>query len=187
MPPPSEVTQLLINWREGDEEALGRLMPLVYTQLQQLAHARLRDEQADHTLNATALVHEVYLKLINAEQVQIEGRVHFLVMASRMMRNILVDYGRKKRAGKRGGGHQKVDFNEDLLAKADLSVEEILDLDDALTRLAQIDPRQSQILEHRYFGGLTAEESAAALGVSRATIQREVRKARAWLSLQWSS
>ncbi len=187
MPPPSEITQLLINWREGDEEALGRLIPLVYTQLQQLAHARLRDEQAGQTLNATALVHEVYLKLVNADQVQVEGRVHFLVMASRLMRHILVDYGRKKRAGKRGGGQQKVEFNEDILARAELSVETVLDLDDALTRLAQIDPRQSQILEHRYFGGLTADESAMALGVSRATIQREVRKARAWLSLQWDT
>ena len=185
MSPPSEVTQLLINWREGDEEALDRLLPLVYTQLQQLAHARLRDEQADHTLNATALVHEVYLRLVQAEQVQLEGRVHFLAMASRLMRHILVDYGRKKRAGKRGGGQQKVEWNEDLLAGADLSVGTMLDLDDALTRLAQIDARQSQILEHRYFGGLTADESAMALGVSRATIQREVRKARAWLSLQW--
>ena len=185
MQPPSEVTQLLINWREGDEEALGRLMPLVYTQLHQLAHARLRDEQADHTLNATALVHEVYLKLVKAQQVQLEGRVHFLVMASRLMRHILVDYGRKKRAGKRGGGQQKVTLNEELLNRPELSVETVLDLDDALTRLAQIDERQSQILEHRFFGGLTAEESAAALGVSRATIQREVRKARAWLSLQW--
>jgi len=185
MPLPSEVTQLLINWREGDEEALDRLMPLVYTQLQQLAHARLRDEEADHTLNATALVHEVYLRLVQTEQVQVEGRVHFLVMASRLMRHILVDYGRKKRAAKRGGGQQKVALNEEILGAPELSAEAVLDLDDALTRLAQIDPRQSQILEHRYFGGLTADESALALGVSRATIQREMRKARAWLSLQW--
>jgi len=113
--------------------------------------------------------------------------VHFLAMASRLMRHILVDYGRKKRAGKRGDGQQKVAWNEDLMAGADLSVETVLDLDDALTRLAQIDARQSQILEHRYFGGLTADESAVALGVSRATIQREVRKARAWLSLQWDT
>ncbi len=184
MPPQADITRLLMNWSGGEREALDRLMPLVYTQLRQMAHARLREERAEHTLNTTALVHEAYLKLVDISQVQWQDRAHFLAMASRLMRRILVDYWRKKKAYKRGGDQHRVIIDEQLLAGSG-DPDTVLDLDDALSRLEKLSPRQSQAVEQRYFGGLTAEESAQVLGVSRATVERDLRAARAWLAREW--
>ncbi len=175
------VTQLLLHWGDGDEQALGRLLPLVYEQLKQLAHARLAGERADHTLNTTALVHEAYLKLVDINQVQWQDRTHFLAMASRQMRRILVDYARERKAAKRGGVQYKVKLDEErLLPEAQIEI--VLELDDTLKRLEELNPRRSQAVEHRYFGGMTVEETAAALGVSRATAERDLKFARAWLA-----
>ena len=180
----ADITQLLLNWSGGNRDALDRLMPLVYTQLRQLAHARLREERADHTLNTTDLVHEAYVKLVDINQVQWHDRAHFLAMASRLMRRILVDYWRKKKDHKRGGEQQRVDFEEALLMP-EARPETVLDLDDALKRLEQLSPRQSQAVECRYFGGMTSEETAEVLGISRATVERDLRAARAWLARGW--
>ena len=175
------VTQLLLHWGDGDEQALGRLLPLVYEQLKQLAHARLAGERADHTLNTTALVHEAYLKLVDINQVQWKDRTHFLAMASRQMRRILVDYARERKAAKRGGVQYKVVLDEERFLP-EAQVEIVLELDEALKRLEERNPRRSQAVAYRYFGGLTVEETAAALGISRATAERDLKFARAWLS-----
>jgi len=175
------VTQLLLHWGDGDERALDRLLPLVYEQLRQLAHARLAGERADHTLNTTALVHEAYLKLVDINQVQWKDRTHFLAMASRQMRRILVDYARERKAAKRGGVQYKVVLDEERFLP-EAQVEIVLELDEALKRLEERNPRQSQAVAYRYFGGLTVEETAAALGISRATAERDLKFARAWLS-----
>ena len=175
------VTQLLLHWGDGDEQALDRLLPLVYEQLKQLAHARLAGERADHTLNTTALVHEAYLNLVDINQVQWKDRTHFLAMASRQMRRILVDYARERKAAKRGGVQYKVVLDEERFLP-EAQVEIVLELDEALKRLEERNPRRSQAVEHRYFGGLTVEETAAALGISRATAERDLKFARAWLS-----
>ena len=177
----ADITKLLLNWSGGDREALDELMPLVYTQLRQMAHARLREQTPDHTLNTTALVHEAYIKLIDTNQVQWHDRAHFLAAASRLMRHILVDYWRKQKAFKRGGGQQRVDLDEALLLP-EAQAEAVLEMDEALKRLEALNPRQSQVVEHRYFGGLTAEESAQVLNISRATVERDMKAARAWLA-----
>ena len=182
----ADITRLLINWSGGERDALDRLMPLVYTQLRQMAHARLQQERLDHTLNTTALVHEAYIKLVDINEVQWQDRAHFLAMASRLMRRILVDYWRKKKASKRGGDQHRMSLDEDLLLPAG-DPDTVLDLDDALSRLEKLSPRQSQAVEHRYFGGLSAEESAEVLGVSRATVERDLRAARAWLAREWGN
>ncbi len=181
MPYEADITQLLLNWSGGDREALDRLMPLVYTQLRQMAHARLREQSPDHTLNTTALVHEAYIKLIDTNQVQWQDRAHFLAAASRLMRHILVDYWRRQKAYKRGGKQQRVDLDEALMLP-EAQAEAVLEIDEALKGLEQLNPRQSQVVEHRYFGGLTAEESARVLDVSRATVERDLKAARAWLA-----
>ncbi|MCH8959991.1 MAG: sigma-70 family RNA polymerase sigma factor [Bacteroidetes bacterium] len=181
MPHEADITQLLLNWSGGDREALDRLMPLVYTQLRQMAHARLREQSPDHTLNTTALVHEAYIKLIDTNQVQWHDRAHFLAAASRLMRHILVDYWRRQKAYKRGGEQQRVDLDEALMLP-EAQAEAVLEMDEALKRLEALNPRQSQVVEHRYFGGLTAEESARVLDVSRATVERDLKAARAWLA-----
>ncbi len=184
MPSQADITRLLVNWSGGEREALDRLLPLVYSQLRQMAHARLREERIDHTLNTTALVHEAYIKLVNINEVQWQDRAHFLAMASRLMRRILVDYWRKKKAHKRGGDHQRMSLDEDLIIPTG-DPDTVLDLDDALSRLEKLNPRQAEAVEHRYFGGLSAEESAQVLGVSRATVERDLRAARAWLAREW--
>ena len=184
MPPPAEITRLLLNWSGGQRDALDQLIPLVYSQLRQMAHARLREERAGHTLNTTALVHEAYAKLVDINQVQWHDRAHFLAMASRLMRRILVDYWRKKKAYKRGGEYQHVELDEALMMP-ETRPETVLDLDDALKRLDQFSPRQSEVIEHRYFGGMTSEETAEVLGISRATVERDLRAARAWLAREW--
>lgn len=181
MPSTTEVTQLLRAYSGGDQAALDALMPLVYDHLRRLAHVRLRAERPDHTLNTTALVHEAYLKLVHINQVAWQDRAHFLAIASRVMRRVLIDYARQRRAQKRGGGQQKVALDEDVLI-SDTYAESLVDLDEALQRLALMSPRQSQVLEFRYFGGLKLEETATALGVGLTTVKSDLRFARAWLA-----
>jgi RNA polymerase sigma factor (TIGR02999 family) len=178
----SDITDLLRRWGEGDAGALDQLFPLVYDRMRQLAHQRLRDE-ADGSLNTTALVHEAYLKLVDTQRVEVRDRGHFLGLASRVMRHLLVDRARARNAAKRGAGEVPVPL-DDAPWLGDEDREMVAELDEALKRLEAIDERRSRILEQRYFGGLTLEETAEALGVSLATVKRELRSARAWLALE---
>jgi RNA polymerase sigma factor (TIGR02999 family) len=180
----SEITLLLRKVGGGDRKALGELVPLLYERLRLLAHHRLMRERADHTLNTTALVHEAYLELVDIDHADWRDRAHFLAAASRVMRHILVDYARQRNAQKRGGGRVRVELEEDALQLSAEYAEAVEDLHDALTRLEAISPVQSQLLEQKYFGGLTLEECAEATGVSRATVARELKLARAWLACE---
>jgi RNA polymerase sigma factor (TIGR02999 family) len=179
----ADVTQMLIRWSEGDEGALGELLPLLYDRLRAMAHARLRGERSDHTLGTTALVHEAYLRLVDIDRVDWQDRSHFLAVASTAMRRILVDYARRRRTQKRGGTAEAVPLNEQLIP--DEKVETVLDLNDALEQLARAHQRPSKALELYYFGGLTLEETGAALGTSAATAMRDLRFAKAWLAQTW--
>ena len=181
--PASEVTGLLQRWSSGDQSARDRLVPLVYQRLRELAHQRLRGESAENSLNTTGLVHEAYLRLVDLPQVDVPDRAHFLALASEVMRSLLVDRARARLAAKRGGGIAPLELDE-MLWVSDENMEGVTELDDALTRLSAVSPRQGQLLQHRYFGGLSLEESAAAIGVSLATAKRELRCARAWLALE---
>jgi RNA polymerase sigma factor (TIGR02999 family) len=183
MPPSHEVTQLLLNWSRGDPESLERLIPLVYEELHRLAHSCLRRERPGHTLQATALVHEAYLRLVDQSQVQWQNRAHFLAIAANLMRKILINYARDRKRYKRGGGGQKLSL-EDVHAVSKEPGVDLVALDEALERLAAIDPQQGRIVELRYFGGLTIEETAEALGTSPATVKREWSLARAWLDCE---
>jgi RNA polymerase sigma factor (TIGR02999 family) len=180
---PSEVTRLLRAWSQGDQESLNRLVPLVYAELRQLAHQRLRREQANRSLNTTGLVHDAYLKLIDVRHGHFRDRSHFLAMASRVMRRLLIDQARARRAAKRGGGVAHAELDEEICL-SEPQANGLTELDEALQRLEALDPRQGQIVEQRYFGGLSLEESAEALGVSLATIKRELRFAHAWLATE---
>lgn len=181
-PHPSEVTQLLSAWREGDRSALERLMPLVYDELRSLAAGYLRRERPGHTLQATALLHDAYLRLVEKTHPRWEGRLHFFAAAAQVMRRLLVDHARERRAAKRGGGAVRVEFEAANGGAAEPLVSaDLLDLDAALERLAGLDPRKARAVEHRYFGGLTEGESAELLGVSPATVRLDLRLARAWL------
>jgi RNA polymerase sigma factor (TIGR02999 family) len=179
----ADVTRLLQAWAAGDPGALDRLLPVVYEELRGLARARLRREREDHTLGTTGLVHEAYLRLVEVDRVRWNDRAHFLAMASRTMRRVLVDYARARGAAKRGGGGARVALDEALLS--DEQTETVLDLDDALTRLEALAPRPARAVECRYFGGLSNDEAAAALDVSVATVERDLRFARAWLAREW--
>jgi len=181
----ADVTQMLIRWGAGDEEALGALLPLLYDQLRDMAHVRLRNERADHTLGTTALVHEAYLRLVDIDRADWQGRSHFLAVASTAMRRILVDYARRRRAQKRGGSAEIVPLSEQLIP--DEKVETVLELNDALERLAWEHERPGKALELYYFGGLTLEETGAALGTSAATAMRDLRFAKAWLARTWGA
>ena len=176
-----DLTRLLRDWSAGDQGALDSVIPLVYDELRRLAHNRLRRERPGHTLNTTALVHEAYVKLVDVKEASFRDRAHFLAMASRAMRRILVDYARARNAAKRGGGAENVTLDEALKIPEDYAAA-VSELDEALGRLEEFDPRQSQVIEHRYFGGLTLEETAEVLGVSLATVKRDLRFARAWLA-----
>ena len=182
MPPPTDVTNLLHRWGEGDAEALDRLIPLMYEHMRRLAHQRLLHEP-DGSLNTTALVHEAYLKLVDAPRPNLRDRSHFLALASRVMRHLLVDHARARKAAKRNQGDGPVTLDETIWIP-DEAVDSVTELDAALDRLQAIDERRTRILEQRYFGGLTLEETAGALGVSLATVKRELRSARAWLALE---
>jgi len=180
---PSEVTRLLQRWTAGDVHARDQLIPLVYDRLRQLAHWRLRSAPGENSLNTTGLVHEAYIRLVDAPRVELPDRGHFLALASQIMRNLLVDRARARATTKRGGGNAPVEL-EEMLWMSDDNLDSVTELHDALTRLEAVSPRQSELLQQRYFGGLTLEESAAALGVSPATAKRELRSARAWLALE---
>ncbi len=182
MPHEVDITQLLIAHNDGDAQAMEALVPLVYEQLRRLARARLRHERPDHTLNTTALVHEAYLRLVDVKQVSWQGRAHFLSIAARVMRRVLVDYANKRNALKRGGGRRNQPLDEEALLIPEAYAEALTDLDEALTRLEAINPRASRAIEHRYFGGLTREEIAAVLGISLATVKRDLQFAQAWLA-----
>lgn len=178
--PPQPVTELLVKWREGDREALEALVPLVYAELRSVAHHYLQRERPGHTLQSTALVHEAYLRLVSGTPAATENRAHFVAVAARLMRQILVDYARSRQAAKRGAKFQ-VTLSGDVEA-AQTRGTDVMALDDALTTLAQRDEQQCRIVELRYFGGLTIEETAEVVGASPATVKREWSVARAWLS-----
>jgi RNA polymerase sigma factor (TIGR02999 family) len=182
-PPTGEVTGLLRAWGDGDRDALDRLVPIVYAHLRELAHRRLLGEPGFISVNTTALVHEAYIRLVGIQTARFRDRAHFLAMASRAMRRILVDHARARTAVKRGGGAVAVDLREDIRA-GDGQSAAVTELDAALERLETVDERQARILEQRYFGGLTLEETAEATGLSLATVKRELRFARAWLAAE---
>lgn len=180
MPSSHEVTRMLQNWRAGDAAALDELLPLVYDELRRLADGYLRRERDGHTLQATALVHEAYLKLIDQQHLNWQNRAHFFGVAAQVMRHILVDHARAHRADKRGGGEAPLALDEAIAVSHERAAD-LIALDDALTGLAGIDPRKARIVELRCFGGLTEEETGEALGISVATVRRELRLAEAWL------
>jgi RNA polymerase sigma factor (TIGR02999 family) len=182
---PSQVTKLLQGWRLGDAKAADELLPLVYDELRRLAHHHLRNERSDHTLHSTALVHEAYLRLVGQDLPEWEGRTHFFAIAAQLMRQILVDYARRHRASKRGSGVRMLTL-DDAMGVAQRKDVDVIALDDALHALAEIDPRQSRVVELRFFAGLSLEETSEVMGVATATVQRDWTAARAWLHRQIS-
>ena len=180
-----DVTQILLEWRSGNEKALDRLMPLVYDELRRLASRYMRSERSGHTLQATALVNEAYLRLVDMK-VSWQDRAHFFAVAARLMRRLLVDHARAQQRAKRDGAGQKVSLDEALEVSSQPPLD-LVALDEALTRFATFDPRKAEIVELHFFGGLSNEEVAEVLGVSRATVQRDLRLAKAWLSHQLTS
>jgi len=175
----SDITQLLSKWQEGDEQALNDLVLIVYPQLRHLAHQHIRKERSDHTLQSTALVHEAYLRLEKQGALKFENRSHFLAICSQLMRQILVEYARGRRAAKRDGGIKLA--LEGIVAAAKSRGTDLIALDDALTQLAKLDTQQARIVELRFFGGLSIEETAVVTGVSPATVKRNWAAARVWL------
>lgn len=180
---PGEVTNLLVQLKNGNRDAEPRLIPLVYAELRRLAGHYIRGERPGHTLQATALVHEAYLRLVGQKEISWQNRAHFFGVAANLMRRILVDHARAKQAKKRGGSGQKLSLDEAVLVKPE-APEQFLALDEALERLARRDPRQSRIVELRFFGGLSEEETAEVLGISTRTVKRDWSVARAWLYQQ---
>jgi RNA polymerase sigma factor (TIGR02999 family) len=178
--PSSPVTELLVRWRGGDREALDALMPLVYGELRRIAHHYLNHERPGHTLQSTALVHEAYVRMIGQEFPQWQNRAHFFAVAAQLMRQILVDYARSHRAGKRGGNVCKLalDEAEEQAQPVDLDV---IAVDDALKTLAQMDQQQSRVVELKFFAGLSIDDTAEVLGISSSTVKRDWITARAWL------
>jgi RNA polymerase sigma factor (TIGR02999 family) len=177
---PEGVTQLLLQWRGGDASALDRLIPLVYRQLRTLARQCLRRERDDHTLDTTGLVNEAYLRLVQSSRVQWQDRAHFFAVAAQLMRRVLVDEARKRLYQKRGGSFTRVPLDDAIAATAEPSVD-VLAVDAALDRLAQFSPRKGRVVEMRFFGGLTIDETAEVLGVSTDIVKREWRTAKLWL------
>lgn len=177
---PPDVTALLIAWSNGDERARDQLLPLVYDELREIAHRYLSRERRDHTLQTTALVHEAYLRLIDRRAVQWQNRAHFFGVAAQLMRRILIDYARSHQTAKRGQGAVKLSL-DDAVNVADERAGVLLAVDEALDRLAQFDQTKSRVVELKFFGGLTVEETAEALGLSVPTIVRQWRLAKAWL------
>ena len=175
-----EITLLLDQLRQGNRQAESQLMPLVYQELRQLARGYLRAERADHTLQATALVHEAYLRLVGQNDAGWKNRAHFFGIAAQMMRRVLVDHARARRAGKRGGADRRT-LLDSALAAANNQSAEMMALDEALDRLAALDPRQCRIVELKFFAGLSEEETAEVLGISTRTVKRDWAVARAWL------
>ena len=182
---PQEVTQLLVAWRNGDQEARDELMPLVYQELHRLAHQYMSRERPGHTLQTSALVNEAFLRLADQRDVQWQNRAHFIGIAGQMMRRILVDYARNRGYAKRGGGACQVSLDEELLVSEERS-SEVVALDEALQSLARLDERKSRLVELRFFGGLSIEETAEVLGVSPGTVMRDWTLAKAWLRREMS-
>jgi RNA polymerase sigma factor (TIGR02999 family) len=184
MPPPSpplqEVTQLLVDWGNGNQAALDQLIPLVYTELRQLARRYMSRKRPGHTMQTTALIHEAYLRLVDQNQVRWENRAHFLGIAARLMRQILIEHARRHTRAKRGGGAGTIALDEAAIVSQTRAAE-LLALDDALERLTAIDPRKSRVVELRFFGGLSVEEAAIVLNVAPNTVLRDWRLAKAWL------
>ena len=180
-PSPSEITQLLQAWGGGDAKALDRLTPVVYDELRRMARRYIRRENPDNSLQATALVHEAYLKLVDAKVAQWQDRAHFFAVSARLMRRILVDAARTKDAAKRGGGAVRVEINESIDG-APIEDQQMLRLDDALDALAKFDPRKAQVVELRFFGGLSVEETAEVLKISEQSVLRDWKLARSWLA-----
>jgi RNA polymerase sigma factor (TIGR02999 family) len=180
VPSPKELSQLLVAWRGGDQTALDRLTPLVYEELRRLAKHYMRGERPGHTLQATALVNEAYMRLIDYKEMQWQNRAHFFAVAAQLMRRVLVDHARGRNYAKREGAQQRLS-----LSKADQVADkpdvDLAALDDALKTLAEMNEQQSRIVELRFFGGLTIEETAEVLGISHATVERDWAVARAWL------
>ena len=180
-----EITQLLLAWNEGDRKALDRLVPLVETELRRLARSYMRRERATHTLQTTALINEAYVRLIDTHNVQWQSRAHFYGIAAQLMRRILVDFARRRKYHKRGGGNHQITFNE-AFAVTDAADPNVLALDEALNELGLVDERKAHVVELRFFGGLTEKETAAALNVSPETVRRDWRLAKSWLLRQLS-
>ena len=181
MQAPESVTQLLARASAGDRAALDRAFALVYDELHDLAHRQLRREAEGHTLSSTALVHEAYLRLLQGEPAVWQGRAHFLAIGATAMRRILVDHARRHGAARRGGGARRITLDTVDALAADERAELLVDLDEALERLTGLDERQARVVECRFFGGLTEEETAEALGISPRTVKRDWAKARSWL------
>jgi RNA polymerase sigma factor (TIGR02999 family) len=177
---PDDVTQLLGQWGGGDSRALDELMPLVYDELRRMAHRHMANERPNHTLQATALVNEAFLRMKDGVAAKWQNRAQFFGVAAQMMRHILVDYARRHNRAKRGGGAQQVSLDDAMLVSKD-KADELLALDDALCKLEQFDKRRSQVATMRFFAGLSVEETAEALGISEETVTRDWRLARAWL------
>ncbi|HYE73886.1 MAG TPA: sigma-70 family RNA polymerase sigma factor [Blastocatellia bacterium] len=180
--PTPEVTRLLVAWREGNQSALDELLPMVYDELRRIARRYLSRESPGHTLQATALVNEAYLRLVNQQNLDWQNRAHFFAVAARVMRHLLVDHARSYQYAKRGGGAVQVTLNEALDVSAQSNeIADVLALDEALEKLAKVDPRKCQLIELRFFGGLSIEETATVLNISEITVKREWAKAKAWL------
>jgi len=175
-----EVTELLLQWRSGDKTALDKLTPLVYNELRRLAHGYLKQERPGHTLQTTALVHEAYLRLVEQQDIRWQNRAHFFAVSAQVMRHVLVDYARKRRSRKRGGDAQRVSLEEGAIVSQERA-SELVELDDALQRLAESHPRCSRLVELRYFAGLNNQDAAEVLKISEATVERDWRFAKTWL------
>jgi len=183
------VTELLLSWGQGDTAALDRLVPLLYDDLRRVARGHLRRERPGHSLQATALVHEVFLRLVDVDRMTLKSRAHFFALSARLMRQILVDHARRQRASKRGGSATVISLNEASGAAAPTSTSsvDVLALDEALDALSSLDARQCRVVELRFFAGLNIPEAADALGVSTATVEREWAMAKAWLHQRLST
>lgn len=184
---PGEVTQLLRQLSEGNQQSLPHLMPMVYDDLRRVAGAFMRRERAGHTLQVTALVHEAYLRLVDQRVVNWQNRAHFFAIAAQAMRRILVEHARAKGAEKRGGEYEKVSLDDISVSLTPRHSELLLSLDEALSRLEQVSPRQCRIIEYRFFAGMTEDETAAVLDISARTVKRDWRVARAWLNRELGS
>jgi RNA polymerase sigma-70 factor (ECF subfamily) len=178
--PPGEVTELLLAWSGGKQSALDRLVPLMYPELRRLAHGCMRGEREDHILQTSALINEAYLRLVDSARVKWQDRAHFLAVSAKLMRRILVDFARSRQSHKRGEGARLVPLNT-ALNLHHMRSRELVKLDDALNELAKVHPRRAKVIEMRFFGGLSVEETAEVLGVSPETVMRDWRIARAWL------
>jgi len=177
----SKVTQLLVRLRKGEKGVFDQIYPLIYKQMHRMAHSHMARQNPNHTISKTELVHEAYLKMIDQTQIKFNDKSHFLAIASRCMRQILIDYARKKNAEKRGGHDKDVTYIDELFSKENKKAEELINLDEALDELSTLNERLAKVVEMRFFGEMTIEETAEALDVSKSTVKRDWMKARGWL------